>query len=111
MDIEEIREYCLQKPYTTESFPFGTNSVLVFKVNTKIFLLYFLGKYPNFFNVKTNPEWSEELREHYPQITGGYHMNKIHWNSVISEGLPKELIIKLIDQSYDLVSKKKLLAK
>jgi len=30
-------------------------------------------------------------------------MNKTHWNTIICEGLKKELILKLIDHSYDLV--------
>jgi predicted DNA-binding protein (MmcQ/YjbR family) len=38
MNIEDIRHYGLQKPFVTEGFPFGENT-LVFKVNEKIFLL------------------------------------------------------------------------
>lgn len=105
MNTEEIRDYCLLKNGAEESFPFD-DETLVFKVKGKIFLILFLQKFPAFFNVKTNPEWSEELREHYPQITAGYHMNKKHWNSVVCEGLPTALIKKLIDHSYDLIYKK-----
>jgi len=54
-------------------------------------------------SAKADPEWSEELRENYPQISGAYHMDKTHWNSIVCEGLKKDLIIKLIDHSYDLV--------
>lgn len=32
-------------------------------------------------------------------------MNKTHWNSVSVEGLKRDLILKMIDQSYDLVFK------
>ena len=38
MDIETLRDYCLAKKETTEGFPFG-ETVLVFKVKGKIFLL------------------------------------------------------------------------
>lgn len=31
MNIEEIRDYCLAKPYTTEAFPFGEEHI-VFRV-------------------------------------------------------------------------------
>ena len=68
-----------------------------------MFLLCPLEKHPLTISVKTDPEWSEELREKHPQIEGAYHMNKTHWNSVICEGLKKDLILKLIDHSYDLI--------
>lgn len=102
MNIEIIRNYCLNKNGVTESFPFD-NETLTFKVGTKMFLLVNLNRFPLFFNVKTAPEWSETLREEYPQITGAYHQNKKHWNSVVVEGLPERLIFELIDHSYELV--------
>lgn len=102
MDANEILDYCLAKKGVTESFPFD-NETLVLKVGSKMFLLMALEKQPLGINVKTDPEWSAELREQYPQITGAYHMNKIHWNSVLVDGLKRELVLKMIDQSYDLV--------
>ncbi|MGH1517309.1 MmcQ/YjbR family DNA-binding protein [Chryseobacterium sp. JK1] len=104
MDANEILDYCLTKKAVTESFPFD-NETLVLKVDTKMFLLMALEKQPLSINVKTDPEWSAELREQHPQITGAYHMNKIHWNSVIVDGLKRDLIFALIDQSYELVFK------
>ncbi|HML85836.1 MAG TPA: MmcQ/YjbR family DNA-binding protein, partial [Bacteroidales bacterium] len=38
MDIEALRNYCLAKPGTTESFPFD-ETTLVFKVMGKMFAL------------------------------------------------------------------------
>jgi len=102
MDANEILDYCLAKKGVTETFPFD-NETLVMKVGTKMFLLMGLEKQPLGINVKTDPEWSAELREQYPQITGAYHMNKIHWNSVSVDGLKRDLIFKMIDQSYELV--------
>ena len=104
MDANEILDYCLAKNGVSESFPFD-NETLVLKVATKMFLLISLDKQPLAIAVKTDPEWSEELREQHPQITGAYHMNKTHWNSVSLDGLKKDLILKLIDHSYDLVFK------
>jgi len=104
MDANEILEYCLSKKGVTESFPFD-NETLVLKVGTKVFLLMGLERQPLGINVKTDPEWSAELREQHPQITGAYHMNKTHWNSVVVDGLRKDLILKMIDQSYELVFK------
>ncbi|MEJ5104257.1 MULTISPECIES: MmcQ/YjbR family DNA-binding protein [Chryseobacterium] len=104
MDANEILDYCLSKKAVTESFPFD-NETLVLKVDTKMFLLMSLERQPLSINVKTDPEWSAELREQYSQIEGAYHMNKTHWNSVAVDGLKRDLILKLIDQSYDLVFK------
>ena len=102
MEAEEIREYCLSKKAVTEGFPFDLET-LVFKVGGKMFLLISLEHHPTTFSAKANPEWSEELREKHYQINGAYHMNKIHWNSVVCESLKKELILKLIDHSYELI--------
>jgi len=104
MDANEILVYCLAKKGVTESFPFD-NETLVIKVGTKMFLLMSLERQPLSINVKTDPEWSLELREQYRQITGAFHMNKTHWNSVSVDGLKRDLILKMIDQSYDLVFK------
>lgn len=104
MDITEILIYCQQKKGVEETFPFNPET-LVLKVAGKMFALIPLEKQPLVISLKTDPEWSAELPEQYPQIQGSYHMNKTHWNSVVCEGLKKDLIFKLIDHSYDLVVK------
>ena len=102
MDANEILDYCLSKKGVEETFPFDKET-LVMKVGGKMFLLMSLERQPTTIAVKTDTEWSAELREKYPQITGAYHMNKTHWNSVMCEGLKRELIMKLIDSSYELI--------
>lgn len=102
MIAEEIREYCLEKKGVTEGFPFN-ETTLVFKVGCKMFLLMALEKQPLVFSAKNTEDYNEELREKYHQISGAYHMNKTHWNSVVCEGLKPNLIKKLIDDSYELV--------
>lgn len=102
MEIQEILDYCTRKKGVEETFPFDQET-LVLKVGGKMFMLIPLEKQPLTISVKTDPEWSEELREKHHQIEGAYHMNKTHWNSVICEGIKKELILKLIDHSYDLI--------
>ncbi len=108
MNIEDLRNYALQKPSVTEGFPFG-ETVLVFKVNAKIFLLVSLDASPLQFNVKCDPDKAIELREEYPEaVLPGYHMNKKHWNTIIVDGsVPKKLLLEMIDHSFDLVSKAK----
>ena len=103
MNVEQIREYCLKKEGVTEEFPFDEET-LVFKVIGKIFLLVSLDSLPLQFNVKCDPEVAIELRERYESVEPGYHMNKKHWNTVIIDGfVPDKIILKWIDNSYDLV--------
>jgi predicted DNA-binding protein (MmcQ/YjbR family) len=102
MNIEEFREYCLIKKGVTESFPFD-ETTLVFKVMDRMFALTdTLDKFS--INIKCDPEKAVELRERYPAVTPGYHMNKKHWNTVQIDGsVSDELLIKWIDESYDLI--------
>lgn len=103
MNIEQFRHYCISKKGVTEAFPFDENT-LVFKVRGKMFALSGLERIPNEINLKCDPEKAIELREEYDGlIYGGYHMNKNHWNTLVLESLPNNLITELIDHSYDLV--------
>jgi len=103
MDIENIRNYCLNKPAVIENLPFDNNT-LVFKVGSKMFALMSLNADPLRINVKCDPKQAIALREQYPQITPGYHMNKKHWNTIKIDGLlSPDLIKELIDHSYGLV--------
>ncbi len=103
MNIEELRDYCLTKPAADESFPFGDDT-LVFKVGGKIFLL--AGLDGNSFNAKCDPELAVELREQYPEVRPGYHMNKTHWNTVQMDGsLTIKQLHQMIDHSYNLILK------
>jgi predicted DNA-binding protein (MmcQ/YjbR family) len=105
MNIEEFREYCIAKPGVTEEFPFDENT-LVFKVAGKMFALTDLVDAFSL-TLKCDPERAVELREQFPAIQPGYHMNKDHWNSVSVDGtLGEKLIRELIDHSYQLVVNK-----
>ncbi|MFD1293417.1 MmcQ/YjbR family DNA-binding protein [Lutibacter holmesii] len=105
MNIEEFRTYCLSKKYVTESFPFD-ETTLVFKVADKMFALSGLDRQPTQVNLKCDPEKAIALRETYEDIIAGYHMSKKHWNTIIIDGnISNELIVELINHSYDLVVK------
>ena len=107
MNIEDIREYCLSLADVEESLPFGPD-VVVFKTNGKVFLLLSLDSEQVQFNVKCDPELAVTLRDSYPCVIPGYHMNKKHWNTIIVDGSVKNSQLKeWIDQSYSLVRKKK----
>ncbi len=108
MNAEELREYCLHKTGTEESFPFGPDT-LVFKVNGKVYLLVSLDEHPLRFNVKCNPDKAIELREEFPlSVLPGYHMNKKHWNTIVVDGtLSYQQLKEFIDDSFKLVKGKK----
>lgn len=104
MHIEDFRNYCLAKPGAEETFPFGEDT-LVYKVNGKIFAITGLDDENFSVNLKCDPQYALELRDEYPQIIPGFHMNKKHWNTVsFEDGLPEDLLRSLIDHSYTLVN-------
>ena len=103
MNIETIREYCISKEGVTEGFPFGDDT-LVFKSDGKIFALVNLDGDLSI-NLKCDPALALELRERYPSVTPGYHMNKKHWNTIVVDGtVPRSRLLEWIDHSYALVS-------
>jgi predicted DNA-binding protein (MmcQ/YjbR family) len=102
MDLDQFRKYCFSKNAVTEETPFGEDT-LVFKVARKIFAITGFEK-PLRVNLKCDPERAIELREEYEEVLPGYHMNKKHWNTVISKGrLSDKMLKELIDHSYDLI--------
>jgi len=104
MDIEALRNYCLAKPGTTESFPFD-ETTLVFKVMGKMFALTDLTENRSV-NLKCDPEKAIQLRERYDAVQPGFHMSKNLWNTVNYDGIPDDkLIYEWIDHSYDQVVK------
>ncbi|MDO6517388.1 MmcQ/YjbR family DNA-binding protein [Zobellia uliginosa] len=106
MNIEQFRDYCIAKKGVTEAFPFDEKT-LVFKVMGKMFALCALERVPSQVNLKCDPERAIALREAYDgRIIPGYHMSKVHWNTLLLESLPPQLITELIDHSYALVISK-----
>jgi predicted DNA-binding protein (MmcQ/YjbR family) len=103
MNVEEFQAFCLQLPHVTEGFPFG-GDVLVFKVKNKMFALTSIDAFESV-NLKCDPEIAIELREKYNAVLPGYHMSKIHWNTVLMDASISDNLIKdwVID-SYTLVA-------
>ncbi|AWI24745.1 MmcQ/YjbR family DNA-binding protein [Flavobacterium pallidum] len=108
MNIQQYFEYCLSKPAVTEHFPFDEDT-LVFKVGGKMFALASLSAWEKgnpSVNLKCDPERSAELRAEYDDIKPGYHMSKVHWNTIsVNQGVPDKMLRELIDHSYALVFK------
>ena len=108
MNLETFYEYCLSKKAVTEHFPFDEDT-LVFKVGGKMFALSSLKQWEKqepSVNLKCDPERALELRANYDAINEGYHMSKIHWNTVaINQDVPDAMLKALIDHSYVPISK------
>ncbi|MFV5490610.1 MmcQ/YjbR family DNA-binding protein [Acinetobacter sp. ASP199] len=83
--------------------PFGEGCD-VYKVMDKVFMLRFHLQGKAAINLKVEPEHGEMLRDIYPYIRSGWHMNKKHWITVFEEAdLDKSLLQELILNSYELV--------
>lgn len=108
MNLETYYEYCLSKKGVSEHFPFDEDT-LVFKVGAKMFALSSLSQWEKnepSVNLKCDPERAQELRAEYDEIKPGFHMSKVHWNTVALNGsLSNTMIKELIDHSYELVFK------
>ena len=106
MNIQQLYEYCLSKKGVTEHFPFD-NDTLVFKVGGKMFCLTSLKKWEEgepSLNLKCNPEQALLLRAQFEAIQPGYHMSKVHWNTVyLNQDVPNKKIAHLINHSFELV--------
>ncbi|HJR45307.1 MAG TPA: MmcQ/YjbR family DNA-binding protein [Actinomycetota bacterium] len=103
MDLDELRAYCSVKPGTTEVYPFGPGA-LVMKVADKLFAIVADEADPLTISLKCDPEEAPMLRESFPAVAPGYHLNKRHWNTVTLDGtVPDDVVRGWIDDSYDLV--------
>jgi predicted DNA-binding protein (MmcQ/YjbR family) len=104
MNRDELRAYLLAKAVTSEEYPFGPGTA-VYKVAGKLFAIV-PDDDPLSISLKCDPVLATFLRDTYPAITPGYHLNKRHWNTVLMDGsIPTDELTEMIDHSYDLVVK------
>ena len=103
MDIKDVRKYFLSKRGAYECFPFNED-VRVFKVENKMFGLINIHEERDSFNAKYPKDDIITLREYYEDIVPGYHMHKMHWNTIYLNGDVSDMLIKeLIDISYNMI--------
>ena len=102
----DVAAYCLTKLTAREEYPFGTE-ITVMKVHGKIFAIMPAVDSPPSISLKCDPTRARILRQNFTEIAEGYHLNKVHWNTLDLTGtLPEKLISELIDHSYELVAPK-----
>ena len=105
MNYQETKTYLLSKPDAILDFPFGPETA-VFKVRNKLFATLVETEGQAWSNLKCDPTEALMLRDIFPEVRPGYHMNKKHWNTIELQGnLPQSEIERMIDNSYTLVVK------
>ena len=63
-------------------------------------------------NVKAEPSWGDFWRSSFAAVVPAYHMNKLHWVSIILDGsMSDEEIRRLVHDSYRLTAPKKAVKK
>lgn len=112
MDQHTAHEYLSKKPLVMVTKPFG-QEVDVYKVNHKMFATLSVGNEGQidedgnplwWMNLKCDPDEAQALRDIFPSVIPGYHMNKRLWNTVILDGsIPQGEIERMIDNSFNLV--------
>ena len=103
MDYQQAKDYLLGKPEAMEDYPFYPD-VLVPKVRGKMFATLSERNGIAEMNLKCDPDEAQALRDIFPAVKPGYHMNKKHWNTVMLDGsMPVNEIRRMIDNSYLLV--------
>ncbi|HED34631.1 MAG TPA: MmcQ/YjbR family DNA-binding protein [Gammaproteobacteria bacterium] len=105
MNYKTIKNYLLSKPEAGEDYPFGPE-VAVFRVKNRMFALLFMKNEVASVNLKCEPWKAAALRDVFDAVIPGYHMNKLHWNTVILNGsIPAVQIREMVDHSYAQVVK------
>jgi predicted DNA-binding protein (MmcQ/YjbR family) len=104
LNARSLMDYCLAKKGAVETFPFGPDA-RVFKVMAKMFAIMPADGTATI-SLKCDPTWAKLLRDTYEAVQPGYHLNKVHWNTVRVDGtIPDAEIREMIDHSYQLVVK------
>ncbi len=103
MTKTEVVQYLLAKPEAFEDFPFGPQA-MVYKIQGKMFALLHYRSDLWQLNLKCEPNQASALRDIFPSVSPGYHMNKTHWNTVLLDNtIPAGELRRMIDHSYGLV--------
>jgi len=105
LDHAAAKRYLLDKPNALEDHPFGPQAT-VYKIKGKMFAILSRRDGVANMNLKCDPDEALALRDIFPSVKPGYHMNKKHWNTVLLDtSIPSGEIERMIDRSYGLVVK------
>ena len=115
MERQELINLVLANTDGYECYPFnGPNShekikwtVIKHQSNNKIMALIFEIDSQLLIDIKLDPDKGDILRQSVPGVYPGYHMNKVHWNTIAVNltSLPNNEILRLIKESAKLTAK------
>jgi predicted DNA-binding protein (MmcQ/YjbR family) len=113
MTRRELIDFCLTFPAAYEDYPFdgvadaGTWTVMRHRTNRKSFALIYERNGKLCVNLKCDPLEAGFLRRMFADVTPAYHMNKVHWNTIVLGGdVPEDELKAMIGGSYDLIKPK-----
>lgn len=113
MTRQDLIDFCLTLPAAYEDYPFdnianpGTWTVMRHRANKKSFALIYERNGKLCINFKCDPFEADFLRQAYEDVTPAYHMNKVHWNTVVIGGdVPEKEVQRMVGNSYDLTRPK-----
>lgn len=103
MNIEDVRDYCLAKPFVTEDMPFGEGYV-TFRITGKIFCCLPLTK-GQLVQLKWSPDEFDETVETHAYVHQAWHWHKRHMIqfSFDEYPVPDGVVKMFIDRSYNYV--------
>ena len=102
-----LHEYALSKPDAQLEYKESWDAML-YRLHGRIFALLLKDTAERtLLNLKCDPYLSLGFRSSHKKIIPAWHMNKIHWISLILKGdTPEAVCMELVDISYDLVKAK-----
>ena len=113
MTRQELIDFCLTFPAAYEDYPFadipeaGEWTLMRHLTNKKGFAHIYERNGKLYVNVKCDPFEADFLRQMFADVTPGYHMNKVHWNTVTLGGdVPEDELKRMIERSYGLIKPK-----
>ena len=99
-----VDDYCLKKPGCVSEYKQEWDATR-YMLNGKFFIL--ITQNPNkesIITLKLEPNYGRLLRSNHKEVTPGYYMNKLHWNSISLESdFANDLLEELIDESYKIL--------
>lgn len=100
MDIEQVRNYCMSRPYATEDMPFGPEYV-VFRIGSQIFCCFAL-VLGNLVQLKWNPDEFDEVIDEYYYVRKAWHWRKRQMIQVDLDEtpIPDSVVKNIIDRAY-----------
>ena len=106
----DVINFCKKLDDVYEDYPFRDDNwtIMRHRENKKMFAAIYERQGKIWLNIKCNPNLAYMWRSSYKSVVPAYHMNKVHWNSIILDGdVPEWEVKNMIADSYDLTKGRK----